>query len=143
MKEEQKLFVRKIQQHWFLRNVFNSDVCLFIACQFALESAFGNSTLAVSHHNFCGMKTPAKRYGKYLLSFPACHTNQPKLGEFAWYDNLDDCVIDYVCWVLYFRPSLTNLSSACQYAAWIDKKFCPEKDYVDNIISLYNQFNHA
>lgn len=143
MKKEQKEFIESVSKHWYLRNTFTKDVCLFIACQFALESSFGNSPLAVAHFNFSGMKMPSKRYGTYLRFSAVCANSKLPSSEFAWYSSFDECVIDYVCWVLYFRPLVVHLSSAAHYASWIEKRYCPEEDYVKKIVSLYNQFKNV
>lgn len=137
MKKEQRNFIEKIAKHWFLRNLFNSDVATFIGCQFALESNFGSSRLATFQNNFCGMKTPSKRvfYGVSNLSLN---------GGFACYSSLDFCVVDYCSWVLYNRPKMSDISSVENYSLWLENKnYCPEKDYIKKIVSLFNSYNNV
>lgn len=127
-----KCFLESVSYSHVLREfITNEDVRNFIACQFALESNFGCSALARRRYNFCGMKLPKSRlfYG-YECS-----------DSFAKYNSLNDCVKDYVSWVLYNRPSRGVVSSVDCYSNWLESKgYCPEKDYVDKIRVIYNQY---
>lgn len=128
-------FINLIRRHWLLRNIVrSSEVLDFIACQFALESNFGTSSLALTQHNFCGMKIPYKRcFFGYRISNDS---------EFAAYDSLDSCVIDYVAWLFYQRPSTNQLLYLSNFKVFLlNSGYCPELGYLDRIFNIYNQLN--
>lgn len=109
----------------------SSEVMYFVACQFALESNFGESRLAKLKNNYCGMKVPQSR-------LTLCKTIT---GDFAKFDSFVDCIIDYVYWLAWnhfncqhvFNLNLfTRLLISCNY--------CPDFDYIDRVYTLYNSF---
>lgn len=108
---------------------FSEDVCWFIACQFALESNYGKSNLAVSQSNYCGMKRALVR--------PSLNIG---FNEFATYRNLFDCVVDYVLCLTYHKPLASQLSDLNSFKFFISKFYCPEKGYIDKINTIYQQF---
>lgn len=130
MKKEQFDFIHRIRMHWLLRNiVFGKDVLDFIACQFALESNFGTSRLASINHNYCGMKIPSRR-----VTY-----RDGQDGVFSTYACLDDCVKDYVSWLLYNRPNQMQLTYLDSFMIFLrDSGYCPETGYVDRINKVYN-----
>lgn len=132
--EARKWFLESVATYFILRSfVPNADVRHFIACQFALESGFGKSALAIHRHNFCGMKIPSKR-----LFFGH---DDGRGDSFASYTNLNDCIKDYVSWLLYNRPTRGQISSVEAYADFLESKgYCPETDYVNKVRTIYNQF---
>lgn len=131
MTKSQFDFIKSFADDELLSSFFCLDVRLFIACQIALESAFGTSELAKTQNNFIGMKKPKKRFGTYI----SCED-----FAFASYFDVASCLSDYICWVLYHRPSNEALYSAATYSSWLSGKYCPDADYIPNITSLYYQF---
>lgn len=127
-------FINRVRQHWLLRNfVFSPDVLDFIACQFALESDFGTSSLALTRNNFCGMKVPYKR-----LTYRICSI-KPSDG-FCAYSSFDNCILDYVSWLFYNRPYQNALQSVDAFKIFLrNSGYCPEKGYIDLIDSIYKQ----
>lgn len=110
---------------------YNSDVAFFIACQSALESNFGTSDIAKKNHNLFGMKMPISRYTLAIKD----------VSNFAYYAVEVDSILDYLVWLFWNKPSSSNLSSVGSFASFLnDKGYCPEKDYIDKIISIYSQF---
>lgn len=107
------------------------EVCCFIGCQFALESNFGNSALARKNNNHCGMKRP-----KIRPTYNVEHS-----GVWAAYPILDDCIFDYFLWLVYNRITMRDLDSLDHFTKWLrNSKYCPEPDYVDRIMSIYNKY---
>lgn len=109
------------------------DVKYFVACQFALESNFGQSRLAMTKFNFCGMSRPNCR-----LSLNIALT-----GNFAEFLSFDDCIIDYCYWLSYNKFNymmLFNLDLFTRHL--IASKYCPESDYIDRIYSLFNSLKN-
>ena len=98
-----------------------------IACQFALESDFGRSRLAVSSNNHCGMKVPALRVSTTTSS-------TLDVGSFASYDSFESCLVDFLIWLAYNKVNT--------YSQWEKslKVYCPEADYYARINSIYKQF---
>lgn len=123
----------------FINNVAHSlplsnldiQVSRYIGCQFALESNFGNSHLAKSMQNYCGMKHPNRRptlsYGSYK--------------EFACYMSIDDCCIDYCFWLSYCRCPQSALCCFDEFRAWLSKSgYCPEPTYISKIDKIYDSY---
>ena len=131
MKQEEKDFIKRVRENAFLRNfVLSREVLDFIACQFALESDYGRCNLAKYSHNYCGMCSPHRRifYGS------------SSANEFAKYDTFDSCVIDYISWLLYNRPTNCELKNLSDFKRFLrNNGYCPEKDYIDKINSIYQQ----
>ena len=90
MEENKKFFIIRIANQIGLFYNACQDVRFFIACQFALESDFGNSSLAKNEFNYCGMK---KAYFRPSLR------QLDNLKGFAHYDSLQHCIIDYCLWL--------------------------------------------
>lgn len=115
----------------------SSDVRLFIACQFALESDFGRSHIASRCSNFCGMKVPSIR-----LSTATNKGLIDAVGDFANYNSLADCVLDYCLWLSYNRISVdAQVNVNCFKDFLVEKKYCPLSDYISRIEAIYNQFS--
>lgn len=132
MNFEQNQFIRNIANNPILRNfVPNFEVRAFIGCQFALESAFGTSSLANDYNNYCGMKTPHIRYTLALNDSM----------EFAHYAHHHACICDYVCWLLYGRPSSFQLEQVDEFKSFLHSRaYCPEKEYISRIELIYKDF---
>lgn len=113
---------------------FPQDVCNWIACQFALESSFGESSLAHSNNNYCGMSNPLIRISS------AIHAGDP-IYVWAQYDDLFSCCIDYLLCVQYHRPLSSDYDTIVHYSRFISKFYCPEEGYIDKVNLIYSQFN--
>lgn len=119
----------------YLNKVYNalpirltSEWRMKIACQFALESDFGRSRLAVSSNNHCGMKVPVLRVTT------ATNISSYDVGSFASYDSFESCLSDYLIWLAYNKVN--------SYSQWEKslRIYCPESDYYNRINSIYKQF---
>lgn len=109
------------------------EVAYFVGCQFALESNFGQSRLAKTKNNFCGMSLPKSRISLNIAS----------TGNFAEFESFDDCVIDYCYWLAWNKFNylmLFNLELFTRHL--IASKYCPETDYIDRIYSLFNSLKN-
>ena len=107
----------RMSPHWRMK----------IACQFALESDFGKSRLAIGQNNFSGMKVPA-------LRITTCISPTLEVGGFATYNSFEDCLCDFLIWLAYNRVnSYTEWETALRH-------YCPEADYYNRINSIYKQF---
>lgn len=134
MEKYQIQFIEKVCSKLACFN-FDYEVRLFIACQFALESFYGLSSLAVKSHNYCGMKTPLVR----ISTADNAGVVSPK-DTFARYAGLDWCVCDFVLCLQYHKPLSDIRSSVQSYQNFIKSWYCPEKDYLFKINLIYNQF---
>lgn len=112
---------------------FSDDVCDWIACQFALESSFGESSLARSNYNFCGMKNPLVRISSAIFAGDCNY-------YWAQYADFDSCVVDYLLCLQYHQPISTNYDTISHLSAFLRKFYCPDKDYIDKINLIYQQF---
>lgn len=132
MNESQLMYIKKVRNFFQFFNI-PSDVCVFIACQFALESNFGSSKLALENFNHCGMKNPMVRISS------AVHAGD---ADFHWanYSNYQLCCMDYLLCIQYHRPLSVDYDTPVHFARFIAKFYCPEKDYIDKIFKIYNQF---
>lgn len=125
-------FLQKVMQNDALRVSTSPDVLLFIACQFALESNFGNSNLANRYCNFCGMKIPKLRPTFAIYD-----------GDgFAEFDDLDSCVLDYVIWLSWNHFTQSDLDDLKFFKERLIKShYCDDADYISSIERLFNQYN--
>lgn len=132
MNFQQNQFIRDVAANPVLRNIVaNFEVRAFIGCQFALESAYGESNIAKTLNNYCGMKTPHIRYTLAMYDSK----------EFAHYPHIFACVCDYVCWLLYSRPSSFQLDTLDEFKSFLKSKdYCPDKDYISRIETIYADF---
>lgn len=106
------------------------EVRYFIACQFALESAYGTSRIAKSRMNHCGMNVPLLR--------PSLNT---AVSGFASYNSLDDCVRDYVLWLAWNKFGYYDLHDLDLFKKKLKAKgYCPAKDYINRIETVYLQY---
>lgn len=110
-----------------------SDVILFIACQFALESNYGSSNLAKVQKNYCGMKNPLVRPSTSV-------TRGDGQQHYACYMYRIHCIVDYFLCLSYHRPLAKELENLDLFKSFLKKFYCPEKDYIDKINSIYQQF---
>lgn len=115
-----------------LPKMMSDDVALWIACQFALESNYGRSELAINCHNISGMKHPLKR-----LSMSTAANSR----GFAIYYQLEDCIEDYLLWLAWHKTLKSELTEVPKFASFLaTMNYCPEKDYITKINKLYQQF---
>lgn len=132
MNTEHYEFINQISQ--LIENTYTNvskEVATFIACQFALESKYGTSNLAVYHCNFSGMK--------YAYVRP--RTSTPIQGsEFACYVGLVDCVTDYFLALAFHRVESWDMANIQRFSFAIKKWYCHERDYINNITTIYQQF---
>lgn len=127
---------QKIQFLLYVRNricqVASTEVATFIACQFALESNFGQSLLATRHNNLCGMKHPTYRVSLSISRSTA---------GYACYLNHDDCITDYMIWLAYNHIGKYDLSHLDLFKkTLVAKGYCPDKDYISRIENLYSTY---
>lgn len=109
----------------------SGNVRKFIVCQFAIESDFGMSKIAYTNNNISGMRYPVNR-----VTTAVCQN-----FGFADYHRELDCIIDYCIWLAcngFTQRILNDYSLFINHPAW--SKYCPEKDYVQRIINLINQY---
>lgn len=118
---------------WVKTFGFTEDVAFFIACQFALESDFGNSVLVHKYHNYCGMRCPLVRLSTALNAGDASST-------WASYYSLADCVTDFILCLQYHRPLSDIKDNIAAYCRFISRFYCPERDYISKINTIYSQF---
>lgn len=134
MNQTNYLFCSGVAVYIYTYSQFPLDVCNWIACQFALESCFGNSSLARSNNNFCGMKNPLVRISS------AIHAGDPNYF-WAQYDDLFSCCVDYLLCIQYHRPLSCDYDTIEHYSCFISKFYCPDRDYIDKVNLIYSQFN--
>lgn len=129
---EKLTWLRKTASWFFYRLQITKEVAIFIACQFALESDFGNSRFARENQNFCGMKSPINRIS----------TNLNPQRSFASYSCFEDCCLDYCLWLSFNRCTVGKLAYLDYFKVFLrEKNYCPEKDYIDRIQKIFDSFN--
>lgn len=134
MKKEHVDFINQVSS-LLLDYHFSKEVADFIGCQFALESSFGRSSLALNHNNFCGMKTPMVRIS-VADNFSVSDSN----NVFAHYSGLEWCICDYVLCIQYHRPKFDDFHNLQSFMHFIKGWYCPDKDYISSINRIYVQF---
>lgn len=129
---DKKTFIAQVSS-WVFHFGFSSEVSLFIASQFALESDFGTSNLALKYHNYCGMRCPMVRISTAVNAGD---------GQCTWasYSNLHDCVTDFILCLQYHRPFSEIKDNIAAYCRFISRFYCPERDYISKINTIYSQF---
>lgn len=135
MTTQQFNFIEKVAN--ILRNIYhvNDEVADFIGCQFALESAYGRSPLALNHHNYCGMKCP-------LVRVSVADNYQNQTDKWAYYSSLEQCICDYMFCLAYHKPLSVSFETINHFIAFIKGWYCPEGSYINKIQSIYTQFNY-
>lgn len=134
MNKSNYLFISNVSSIMRSFTQFPEDVCDFIACQFALESSYGESPLASANNNYCGMRNPLVRVSC------AIHAGDPNF-HWAQYADLHACSFDYLLCIQYHKPISTNYDTVKHYSVFISKFYCPEVGYIDKINRIYSQFN--
>lgn len=134
MEDYQKLYIEKIAFFDPLCRFFNGDICDFVACQFAFESNFGRSNLAIEACNHSGMKVPHSRVCNNIGSYKG----------FSKYSTLGQCILDYILWVFYNRPSRVDLSCVSSFMKFLERKcYCSDFGYTQAIYSLYKKYENV
>lgn len=111
---------------------FLPPVADWIGCQFALESAFGNSRIAKVKNNLCGMKVPSVR--------PSLNVG---VSGFATYKSIQHCIIDYVLLLSYNHFGYVQLSNLDCFLAKLQAcHYCDDDGYYDSISNIYKQFKN-
>lgn len=124
-------FIKKVNDY-FLYIGASREVALFIGCQFALESNFGQSRIALVQNNFCGMKSPVLR--------PSLNLNSAR--SFASFAGLKSCIIDYMLWLSWNKCSIAKLQDISAFKKFlVDKKYCPDPDYISSIERIFNEYS--
>lgn len=134
MTKEQFEFIRSVKSS-VIQYGFSEDVAAFIGSQFALESAFGTSSLARRQSNYCGMKTP-------LVRLSVADNQGVSSDTWAEYSGLEWCVCDFVLCLQYYRPGSDIKDKISAYSRFISRFYCLDRDYVSKIESIYSQFKN-
>lgn len=134
MSDLQKDFIKTMCHN--IEEIFptlSSDTILFIACQAALESDYGNSPLCRYYHNYFGMRNPMTRPSTSKVR---------GLSQFEWADyyNCQYSIIDYFMCLSFHKPLSKELDNLELFKAFIRSWYCPEKNYLDKITKIFNQF---
>lgn len=111
---------------------FSVDVAQFIGCQFGLESNFGMSDLAIMNNNHCGMKQTHSRLSTQLSSDGS--------NKFGSYITFSSCLVDYVLCLVSHNITRTQTLDLGKFKVSIKGWYCPDKDYIDKINKIFNQF---
>lgn len=131
MEETKQIFIKTWSTYLrtYCRTI-SPDVAEYIACQFALESNFGNSKLAKEQNNITGMRRPLVR--------PTCSLDTQT--HFATYQNQSFGVLDFLLCLSFHKLQAYNLDTIKHYKAATEKWYCPERDYHTKIQFIYSQF---
>lgn len=122
------VFIEKVYS-WFCR-FLDPRISLFIACQSALETGFGSSSLALDQSNFFGMKTPRVRL-----------TTNIGTGSFAVYTDFDNSCLDYLLWLSWNRFAPKHLDTVFNFKTKLRNcGYCPDLGYYDRIQTIYDKF---
>lgn len=123
-----------VQKVDYIRNSYlfvNKDVAIWIACQFALESSYGTSVIAVENNNISGMKQP-------LVRLSTC------VGEFyghAVYTSWMSCIYDYFLWCQYYEFTQDIFNDIKRFKTKLSKcSYCPSSDYVNSVSRVYDSY---
>lgn len=117
----------------FCPDYFAQEVKQYVACQFALESAFGQSAFATIDNNYCGMKVPKFRI-TLALNYSEC-------DKFARYSGIFTCFQDYLLWLQYNRFTRYELQDKNLFVRHLNlSRYCPDLGYFDRIDSIFNQY---
>lgn len=126
MTTEKINYIRSIQQ--LFMDICCEDVATYIGCQFALESNFGKSTLALNHNNHSGMKRPLSRFSYDNLSHPV----------FAGYNDLYECIFDYKLLLAWNRFTKSFLLDLDLFRKRLEMSgYCSDFDYIERINRIY------
>lgn len=134
LNESQMAFVHRVSD--CMEDAFGLPTMIteYIGCQFALESAFGTSSLAFGYDNYCGMKKPHVRY--------CVDTDSDK--KWSSYKSFYYCCLDYFIWLINNKLRKCDVENLDMFKRFIMiNGYCPEKDYIDRIDKIYKQFKNS
>lgn len=132
MKEKNKEYIRRVSNAIQTMFVFVSpDVADFIACQSALETAYGNSTIYLENHNCFGMRFPHTRLT----------TAFKESRDHSFYCDVYDSIYDYFFWCLYNGLYQYHFKTLDAFKFNFPfSKYCPNPMYLAQINSIYQSF---
>ena len=106
------------------------EVATFVAAQATLESGNFSSDIFNENKNFFGMKKAKCR------PTTAIGTNR----NHAMYKINYDCMIDYYLWLVYNGFNQNTLKDLDKFKMRLrDSGYCPLKDYIDRINTIYEE----
>lgn len=110
---------------------FTNDVCVWVACQSALETGYGTSAIFQENHNLFGMKKPNVR-PTYATGVNRGH---------AVYNNHAASFLDYVLLLTYQKVSRNDCKDINNFALFIERiGYCPSSRYTKTINSIFNEY---
>lgn len=102
----------------------------YIACQFALESDFGNSAIAKDNNNLCGMRPPVVRPTLCI------DTNRAH----AVYFSRSASITDYVLWLAYNKFTQRELNDLELFKLHLEKaNYNSSENYIAAIDRIYQK----
>lgn len=133
MKEKNVKFIDSIVEMIVNRFIYvNLEIAQFIACQSALETAYGQSRIYFENHNLFGMRVPKVRLSNCVGE---------KYGHAVYSDYLCS-LYDFFYWLQFNGFSQKDLFG--KYEAYVKKfrssPFNPSPHYVDLIISILTNY---
>lgn len=128
---EKKEWLDGISRHFTNYISCSVSVANFIACQFALESDFGQSSIARNANNFGGMKKACLRPTTAMSEYKG-HADYMCVREF--YD--DYCF--WLCWNHFTQKELSHVELFVDHLSI--SGYCPASSYIASIRDIYNQF---
>lgn len=132
MNNQKELFL----QHWFetIQSCFpfiTLNTAFWISCQFALESDFGKSPIALDNQNYGGMKLPKLR--------PT--TAECENRGHASYCSPIYFLFDYFLLLSYARITQEIMQDLDRFKLALSKiGYCPNKDYIASVDKIFNQY---
>lgn len=110
------------------------SVMVFVACQSALETAYGTSHVYLDNHNLFGMRYPKSRINLAL---------NEHLGH-ACYVSDRDSVVDYLfLWCSFNKFIASDLLKSDAFITKLSSSgFNPSSKYIDTIISIYKSYKN-
>lgn len=109
------------------------DVCLWIACQSALETRYGTSNIFRNNNNLFGMKYPTKR--------PTCAICESK--KHSLYQTPMSSIIDYLLWLSWSHINLYELSGLDNFLPAFKRTAYNSSDvYVDTVNKIFAKYSY-
>lgn len=133
MKVSQAFFIRRVSDLVlsYINNV-SIEVAEFIACQSAVESGYGTSTLALEDSNIFGMKMPNLRLTSAF---------DKNVNGFAVYDDIYLSIIDYLLWLSYNHVSRKSLRDVKSFSGFlVHHHYCDSDGYIPAIQACYDSY---
>lgn len=111
----------------------SNEVAFFVACQSALETGYGTSSLFQCNLNLFGMRKVNRRVSTSYF-FHSGH---------QLYDSCDESFIDYMLWLQmagFVGADLFSLDKFCDKMR--KSNYNPSIKYVDTILTIYKTYYH-